>query len=236
MEVVSRFDELEKRIVTLESHLKVATILGAAIGITISGFGTLLWTGYQSAKANIVELQRNAQDSNAIVARSNDAIRKVANDTERSLKSMAGELNAELTTQAAAATRNAVATINATSFLPRQADNLQLHNNWYSFDTPKHGYARFTRDAFNVVRLSGVISFGRGPAAVLPPGNRPVAETVFVAACDATTACQVRITVDGTVNVTSTARWISLDGLSFRAAAPSTKPPSKPITKPTAKP
>ena len=56
----SKFDELEKRIATLETHVKVAVIVGTFIGVTGSGLVTILWTGFREAKREVDAVEKNA--------------------------------------------------------------------------------------------------------------------------------------------------------------------------------
>jgi len=56
----SKFDELEKRIATLETHLKVAVIVGTFIGVTGSGLVTILWTSFRDAKREVDVVEKNA--------------------------------------------------------------------------------------------------------------------------------------------------------------------------------
>jgi hypothetical protein len=219
----SRFDEIERRLATLETHVRVAAIAGAVVGLTISTLVSALWVGFRTAKEAIDHLQRSAVALKAETDASRNAVLAVRKTIDtgvaEAIRNGKRELDSHRATQLRMVTDEARRNIAAAATAPAFA-LLPLQNRWVNYNRQTFGEARATRDAFSVVRLSGVVKEGTGNIATLPATYRPNFDVLATVACSEATPCKVTIGATGVLRPHSTYKWLSLDGVSFVATAP----------------
>jgi hypothetical protein len=99
-----------------------------------------------------------------------------------------------------------------------------LLNNWVNYGGSYNGAAYF-KDSCDIVHLRGLIKAGVGDVPgettlfTLPAGFRPPSRQLHVVCTHPNAAGRVDVLTDGRVNVLEgKLNWISLDGISFRAA------------------
>jgi hypothetical protein len=96
-----------------------------------------------------------------------------------------------------------------------------FQNGWTNY-LSGYNTAAFFKDPFGVVHLKGLIQSGKTIPTVafqLPAGYLPAGRCLFAASTNPNTIGRIDVDVDGSVWVMAgSPGWISLDGLSFRAA------------------
>lgn len=95
---------------------------------------------------------------------------------------------------------------------------IQLENGWENYGSPMKP-ATFYKDCYGVVRLAGGVRNGTTTAAFrLPAGYRPEGHEIFPAATTSYRNAAVYITAEGYVDIVGTSDYVSLSGITFRAA------------------
>jgi hypothetical protein len=208
----SRLDELEKRIATLEAHMKVAVIVGAIIGVTGSGLTSILWSGFVSANRQVEALQKGTGELDARVA----ALRRdVDSNLTAAVERGKAQILAFASRQIDQAARDAVTRLSHTA-ASIEWQPLQLENGWANH-TPGYADASVHKDAFGVVHLRGLVSSGTGVVATLPERYRPDAAVMTAVACAENQPCRAVVNVNGLLWFSPGAAWVSINEIQFRA-------------------
>lgn len=209
---ISRFDELEKRIATLETNMKVAVIVGVFIGVTGSGLVTILWASFRAAKHEVNALEKNA-------AQLADRVQTLRADIDSNLAATVDNRKQEIAAFAANQMNHAARDARVSfkkSVAAHAWQPLQLRNGWSNNST---GYpnASFYKDAIGIIHLRGIVSGGSGVVGHLPPAYRPAAYMVFDVACPETHPCRAIVSAKGSIWFSPGSSWTSLNEIHFTA-------------------
>ena len=99
---------------------------------------------------------------------------------------------------------------------------VNFHNGWVNYDNT-YNHAGFFKDSLGIVHLKGLVrsgAIGWGKVIFqLPAGYRPAARCLFACCTNPDTIGRIDIETNGYIYATKGDNgWISLDGLTFRAA------------------
>lgn len=97
--------------------------------------------------------------------------------------------------------------------------DVEFQNGWHDYEA-LYNKAGWFKDPMGVVHLRGMVSGGTYGEAVftLPEGNRPARRELFVVLTGSSAAGRVDVLRTGQVNAQVGEDFVSLDGITFRAA------------------
>ncbi|SRR5216684_252258 len=212
---MSQIDDIDKRISSLENHLRVAVIVATVLGFTASGLLSLLWSGFWSAKKEVDALGKMAQELDGrTVALKRDVDSNLAPAVEGAKgviiafgKVQAGQISGEVLSEF------------TKSIAKAEWHEFTFQNGWSNYGG-NYVKAAYYKDALGRVHLRGIVKGGIEHAilATLPRGYIPETGITAVVASNSSQPCKIAISQgSGAVLFADSPKWASLDGIEFKA-------------------
>lgn len=212
---MSNIDDIEKRVSTLENHLRVAVMVAAVLGFTGGSFLSLLWSGFWSAKKEVDALGKTAQELDGrTVALKRDVDSNLAPAVEGAKgaiisfgKAQADQISGEVLSKL---TKSLAAT---------EWHEFTLQNGWSNYGND-YVRAAYCKDALGHVHLRGMVKGGTEHAilATLPSGYLPETSVNTIVWSNSSPSGKIGINQNsGAIFFEDSPNGASLDGIEFKA-------------------